>query len=158
LRELIDFLRRVVVSPEFLVVVLAVWVLFAEPQWLGSVTKILAGAPEGVKYLSLVPVAVAAWSLQQSKAILFPAEDIKGILQQWPKFQKLKERVIIGILFQAVFCTLGVGAWIISPSLSNGTAVIVMGMSIAGALVGASTFYLAGIMSAEITKRHATKI
>jgi len=158
LRELIDFLRRAVVSPEFLIVFLAVWVLFAEPQWLGSVTKILAGAPEGVKYISILPVAVATWSLQQSKAILFPAEDLKGILQQWPKFQKLKERVIIGLLFQAVFCMLGIGAWIISPSLSNGTAVIVMGMSIVGALVGASTFYLAGIMSAEITKRHATKI
>ena len=158
MRELLDLVRRVIISPEFLVMILAILFLVSEPRWLDGITEVLSGAPEGVKYLSLITVAVAIWCLQQSKAILVPSEDSKGILQQWPKFQSLKKRVFIGLFFQAVFCALGIGAWIASPSLSNGSAVIVMGMSIVGALFGAATFYLAGIMAAEITKRHATKI
>jgi len=158
LKELIDSARRIVISPEFLVVALALWVMYEEPQWLTGVSNALSAAPDGVKYLAVVPVAVAAWCIQQSRAILFPPEDSKGLLQEWPKFKKLKERVLIGLAYQVVFCTLGIGAWVVSPNLSNGTSIIVMAMAIVGSLFGAITFFLAGIMASEITKRYATKI
>ncbi len=155
---LFDIIRRTIVSPEFLIALIALWIFTVEPAWLIEVAKVLSTAPDGVKYLSLVPVAVAVWCLQQSKIILFPSEDTKGLIQEWPKFKKLKERVFIGLTYQAIFCTLGIGAWVVSPSLNNGIAIIIIGMSIMGALFGAVTFYLATIMASEITKRNATKI
>lgn len=158
MKYIIDIFRRFVVSPEFLVAVSAVLVIKEEPAWVTDVSKLLVGAPDGVKYLSLAPVAVSVWCLRQSRIILFPSEDSKGILQEWPKFQRLKERVFIGLAYQAIYCSLGIATWIRSPSLSNGNSVAVMAMSIIGSLIGAVTFYLSGIMASEITKRYATKI
>lgn len=155
---LFDIIRRTIISPEFLVVLLALWLLWVEPEWLNGVAKVVSTAPDGVKYLSLLPVAVGVWCLQQSRVILFPQEDAKGLFQEWPKFKKLKERVFIGLTYQVIFCTLSIGAWVFFPSLNSGIVMIVMGMSILGAIFGAVTFYMASIKASEITKRNATKI
>jgi hypothetical protein len=114
LKDLIESLRRIFVSPEFLVVALGLWVMYEEPQWLTGVSNALSTAPDGVKYLALVPVAIATWCIQQTKYILFPSEDSKGILQEWPKFRKLKERILIGLAYQVCFCALGISAWVVS--------------------------------------------
>lgn len=145
-------------SPEFVVASLAILALQVEPVWLSQVSKVFASAPDGVKYIALVPVGIALWCVQQSRIILFPQEDTKGLLQEWPKFIELKTRVLIGLIYQGVFSILGITAWFIAPKLDSGTSTVVMGMAVVGSLTGAVTFYLASLMATEITKRHATKI
>lgn len=154
--SLVDIFRRLVIAPEFVVVLVAAFFVYLEPEWVIAVSELLGSAPDGVKYIAIVPVGLFIWCIRQSRQILFPSEDVKGILQEWPRFSTLKTRVLLGVFYQVLFSISGVGAWLASPNLSSPTAVVFLAMAIIGSFVGAVTFYLASIMVREITKRFTT--
>jgi len=157
LRNLVEIFRRLIISPEFVVILVATSLICTEPAWLIEISNKLHSVPDGVRYIAIIPVGVFVWCIQQSRVILFPAEDTKGILLEWPKFNALKNRVLLGILFQLVFSISSLGAWFMSPSFDNPTAVVVLVMAIVGSLVCAGTFYLASMVASEITKKYSTK-
>ncbi|GEM_PF-4193087 len=152
--SIFDIIRRTVISPEFLVTIFAILIIILKPNFLLLISKALSEAPDGVKYIALVPVGITFWCLKQSKTILFPSEDAQGLLQNWPNFRYLKTRVLIGIVYQGFFCVSGVLVWITVPKFDNYWSVVVIGMAIIGSVVGAATFYLASLNVAEMTKRH----
>ena len=135
----------------------ATLLIYIEPDFVITVSKMLDSAPNGAEYIAIIPVGLFIWCIRQSRVILFPSEDAKGILQEWPTFHVLKTRALLGIFYQVVFCISSVSIWIISPNFNNPTAVVVLAMAIIGSLIGAGTFYFASMMVSEITKRYATK-
>jgi hypothetical protein len=146
-------LRGAIVSPEFLVFVVAIYLVLNPPAVLARLAIAVAGGPAAVKYLALLPSGIFVWCVAEARSILLPSEDTKALLQKWSRFPDLKARVITGLVFEATFTLSAFIAWVYSPTLSVTLAFIVAAMGVVGSVVGASTFFLASVTVRSITKR-----
>lgn len=149
-------LREAIISPEFLVVIVAVYLVLNPPAVVTTLATVVAGGPAAVKYLALLPSGTFVWCIAEARSILLPSEDTKALLQRWPRFPDLKARVIMGLVFEAVFALAAFVAWVYSPTLSVPLAFVVATMGVVGSIVGASTFFLASVTVRAITKRACT--
>lgn len=86
--------------------------------------------------------------------ILFPPDDTKGILQNWPRFKDLKATVLIGLVYQIAFTITGLVTWLYKPEIDTKLSIVLITVAICGALSGAVTFFLASLMAREITKKY----
>lgn len=146
----------VIVSPEGLVVIIVAFALIRQPSWIAPVSSAFAKAPDAAKYVALAPAAVCVWCWRNGQGILFPPEDKKGRLQDWPRYPELKVRIFIGLLFQVLFAVSSFVGWVISPSLADPFSSVLVAGAIIGSGLGAWTFYGAAIAVREITKRAST--
>jgi len=148
--------KAALISPEMLVVLMALFWLLNVPEFLSSATDAASTAPQAVKYVSLIPAGVLVWSITEAKSILFPAEDAKGVLVSWPRYGELRQRVVIGLLFNLTFAVMATFLWVAPSYLSEPREVILTGMSILGSVVCASTLLTASLTVRAIAKNANT--
>lgn len=156
MKALARSLYYVAISPQTFVIIVVLFLVMARPDWVMSLSGAISDIHDAAKYVAFVPVAIFAWCWKNGQGILFPPEDIRGIILEWPRFPELKARVFIGLLFQVLFAISSVIAWFMSPSLAHPYSMIVVAGAIVGGAIGAWTFYMAAIATREITKRAGT--
>ena len=151
-------LRGLFVSPEMLIIAVAIYLITDMPRSIAQISNAIAEGSDAVKYLALLPAAILVWSINEAKSILLPDEDKKALLQHWPRYPDLKSRVAVGLCFQLFFALATFSAWIYSPKFDDPRSFAVATMSVAGCLVGGATFLIASIAVRGIAKRGSTRV
>jgi len=149
-------LRGAFVSPEMIVIAVALYMLVDTPEMVVRTANAIAAGPDVVKYIALLPAGVLIWSIPEAKSILLPGEDTKALLLNWPRYSYLKSRVVTGLVFQLLFATVAFFAWAYSPSFSVPKSFVAASMSVIGSLICGATFVLASITVRGIVKRVST--
>ena len=145
MKMILGTLKRLIISPEFLVIIVAVVVLYLRPEQ-------LSGFANSFYHSS---VAVLVWSLRRSQLILFPDADEDGKLQKWPRFRDLKVAVFVGLIYQFGFGIVSIIVWIELSEENILMQMIILISAILGSIISAGTFYLASIMVMETLKKNA---
>lgn len=150
-------LYGIFVSPEFIVVLAIVWLTLYPPNIVvGFAEATTVSGPDAVKYVALLPVGIFVWCLAEAKGILFPVEDTKAILVDWPRYADLRVRVLTGLGYLALFTVVSFTAWAYSSHFRNSTCAVAMIVAVVGSLVSGCTFFLASIFVRSIVKRAST--
>ena len=155
MKMILGTLKRLIISPEFLVIIVALVVLYLRPEQLSGFANSFYHSSEAVKYIALLPVAVLVWSLRRSQLILFPDADEDGKLQKWPRFRDLKVAVFVGLIYQFGFGIVSIIVWIELSEENILMQMIILISAILGSIISAGTFYLASIMVMETLKKNA---
>lgn len=146
-------LRGAVISPEMVVAIAAAYMLVYTPEIMVKAANVVSKAPEAVKYMALLPAGVLVWSISEAKSILLPGEDRRALLVKWPRYGDLRDRVIIGLLFQCVFTAASFMGWVYSPSLVIPKSLVLVSMGVIGSAICAATLLLASLTVRGILKR-----
>jgi hypothetical protein len=143
-------LRVVLISFEALVLAGA-WLSWT--HFLGELqafTVSVALNDEVLKYLMLLPVAVAIWVINESRTLLQEDKETVRILTRWPDYWKLKMHVWVGLTYAIVFAVMSVLPWVAKSGISTGIGMLLFLTSIVGQLFVAASVYAARVRAKEI--------
>jgi hypothetical protein len=143
-------LRVVLVSVEALVLALGflAWT-YVIPQ-LNEFASSLALNDEVLKYLMLLPVALAVWVFNEVRGLLQEDKDTIQLLVKWPDYWKLKIHAWVSLMYAVVFACMSLLPWIAKSGISTGSGMLLFVISIIGQLALAISVYVARISLKEI--------
>lgn len=143
-------LRVVFVSIEALVLACA-WLLstyfISEFQTFASTIEL---NDEVLKYLMLLPAAVAVWVINEARVILQDDKETVRILTKWPDYWKLKIHTWASLGYAVVFAMMSLIPWVAKSGISTGVGMLLFLASIVGQLCLAISVYAARIRIKEI--------
>jgi|SRR3989338_1044939 len=143
-------LRVSLVSVEALVLASA-WLLFSyfniEFQ---TFAASLTLNDEVLKYLMLLPAALAVWVINETRVLLQEDKETVRILTDWPGYWKLKTHTWISLGYAVVFAFMSLIPWAAKSGISTGTGILLFLTSIVGQLSLAISVYAARIRVKEI--------
>jgi len=105
---------------------------------------------EVLKYLMLLPVAIAAWIISETKLILQEDVETARILTHWPDYWKLKTHTWVSVAYSIVFAAMSLIPWAAKSGISTGYGMLLFIISIGGQLWLAISVYAARIRVKEI--------
>ena len=143
------YLVATFLSPEFLVILIGLGLYFL-PSQVESISSMLQDSPEILRYISLLPVAMATWVFKENKKLLFPEEDKDSIIQKWPDYWKLKVYFYVSIGYAFLFAFMGVSVWLLGYKINQPAGFLPLAVSIVGGFVVIVTTYFAKIRQKEI--------
>lgn len=143
--------RTFIVSIEVVILLIGLfaWVHFS--AYLDTTAKSLSLNDEFMKYLMLLPLALAVWIINECRLILHEDKETTRILIAWPDYQKLKTHVWVSLLYALIFASLSAAPFLVKSGLSTGVGFLLFVTSIVGQLWLAATVYAARIRVKEIT-------
>lgn len=143
-------LRIVLVSVEALVLVgtwLAVSYFLSE---FDSLSASLSLNDEVLKYLMLMPAALAVWIINETRVLLQEDKETVRILTDWEDYWKLKAHTWTSIGYAVVFAFMSLIPWAAKSGIGTGTGLLLFVASIVGQLSLAISVYAARIRVKEI--------
>lgn len=148
--RILYLLRVVLVSVEALVLA-ATWLAFL---YLWSEFQSLATSfslnDEVLKYLMLMPTALAVWIINETRVLLQEDKDTVRILTAWTDYWKLKAHTWATLGYAVVFAFMSLIPWAAKSGISTGTGLLLFVASIVGQLSLAISVYAARIRVNEI--------
>lgn len=151
MKKCIDFLRVLIISPEFCVIAFVITGIIIKPEFLLTILAKTNLTSEIIKYFALVPVGLIVLILREVKFVLYPKEDKVNLLQKWPKYYLLKNRFYVSVLYGAVFVLLGLSTWVFTFNDKTIMVSLLFGSAI-GSAIDYWTVYHAHIIVKEIFK------
>lgn len=143
-------LRVGLVSFEALVLASA-WLSFSYfNNELQAFAAALALNDEVLKYLMLLPAALAVWVINETKILLQEDKETVRILIDWPDYWKLKTHTWISLGYAVVFAFMSLIPWVSKSGISTGIGMLLFLASIVGQLCLAISVYDARIRVKEI--------
>lgn len=143
-------IRVGLVSVEALILACA-WLLFS---YFNSDLQTLAASlelnDEVLKYLMLLPVALAVWVIKEMKVLLQEDKETIRILTGWPDYWKLKVHTWTSLGYAVLFATISLIPWLAKSGISTGIGMLLFLTSIIGQLSLAISVYAASIRVKEI--------
>ena len=143
-------LRVVLVSVEALVLVSA-WLAYS---YFVSDFEFLAKSfslnDEVLKYLMLMPVALAVWIFNEIRVLLQEDKETVRILTGWEDYWRLKVYTWASLGYAVVFAFISLIPWAAKSGIGTGTGLLLFIASIAGQLSLAISVYAARIRVKEI--------
>ncbi|UVM06044.1 hypothetical protein [Pseudomonas laurylsulfatiphila] len=142
--------RVVLVSVEALVLALGylAWT-YVIPQ-LDEFASSLELNDEMLKYLMLLPAALAVWVFNEVRGLLQEDKDTIQILVNWPDYWKLKTHAWVSLMYAVVFACMSLLPWVVKSGIGTGSGMLLFVISIVGQLALAISVYLARISLQEI--------
>lgn len=107
---------------------------------------------EALKWLALVPLGIAGWTLNEARNVIFPDEKSVKILSKWPDYWKLKTHFYVGITFCALFVVPCLFIWFFDELKNFQSAWSFCTFTLALA-INAGSFYFAKIELKSILAR-----
>lgn len=148
--RILYLLRVALVSVETLVLAGA-WLAFL---YFGSEFESLATSlslnDEVLKYLMLMPAALAVWIINEARVLLQEDKETVRILTDWEDYWKLKAHIWASLGYAVVFAFMSLIPWAAKSGIGTGTGLLLFGASIAGQLSLAISVYAARIRVKEI--------
>lgn len=143
-------LQVIVVSVEALVLA-GTWLAFL---YFGTEFESLATSlslnDEVLKYLMLMPTALAVWIINETRVLLQEDKETIRILTDWEDYWKLKAHTWVSFGYAVVFAFMSLIPWAVKSGISTGTGLLLFVASIIGQLFLAISVYAARIRVKEI--------
>lgn len=144
------FVRVTLVSVEALVLVGA-WLAFTYfSSELQAIAASLALNDEALKYLMLLPTALAVWVINETRVLLQEDKETVRILTDWPDYWKLKIHTWVSLGFAVVFVCMSLVPWATKSGIGTGVGLLLFLASIVGQLCLAVGVYAARIRVKEL--------
>lgn len=99
MKKFIDFFRAFFISAEFATLAVALALKSVTTNILKNYANDFLFAPKVSDYFIALPLGLLAWVSRDYFGILFPGERTNAILQKWPDFFMLKNRLVVSLLF-----------------------------------------------------------
>ena len=115
MKRLGEYARTFVISPEFVVVLVAAGLLAFAPSLLDGFRDLLKVTAEVAKWVALVPVCLLALTFTNVRKILFPEKDSKDLLHGWEDYWRLRIICNVALTYAILFVVIGVAAWLLDP-------------------------------------------
>lgn len=143
-------LRVALVSFEALVLALTwlAWTYLAS-EFHGFASS-LALNDEVLKYLMLLPTALAVWVFNEVRGLLQEDKDTIKILVKWPDYWRLKVHVWVSLIYAVIFSCISLIPWVAKSGISTDSGMLLFIASIVGQLSLAISVYVARIALKEI--------
>lgn len=145
-----EYLFVFIVSGEFLILLVGTAFGLIWPAALTYLGSKLNTSDKVVEYIALLPTALFVWNLNECRKLLFPEEDKQRLLQKWPDYWRLKARFHVALIYTFIFSILGIGSWMLGFSLNDPRQLAMFLSAVFGAVVVATSVYLAKIRIDEI--------
>lgn len=143
-------LRVVLVSVEALVLA-GTWLAFSYfPSEFDTLATSLSLNDEVLKYLILMPAALAVWIINETRVLLQEDKETVRILTDWEDYWKLKAHTWASLGYAVVFAFMSLIPWAAKSGLGTGTGLLLFVASIVGQLSLAIGVYAARIRVKEI--------
>lgn len=143
-------LRVVLVSVEAFVLA-ATWLAFSYfVNAFESLATSLSLNDEVLKYLMLMPAALAVWIINETRVLLQEDNETVRILTGWGGYWKLKAHTWISFGYAVVFASMSLIPWAAKSGIGTGTGLLLFIASIVGQLSLAIGVYAARIRVKEI--------
>lgn len=143
-------LRVVLVSVEALVLV-STWLVFScFLREFESLAASLSFNDEVLKYLMLMPAALAVWIINETRVLLQEDKETVRILTAWEGYWKLKAHTWASLGYAVVFAFMSLIPWVAKSGIGTGTGLLLFVASIFGQLSLAIGVYAARIRVKEI--------
>lgn len=147
--KLIYALRVVFISFETLLLAIAwlIWVQF--PIELNTFAASLDVNQEVIKYLMLLPAAIAAWVINECRLLLQDDKETVRILTLWDDYWRLKVHVWVSLFYALAFTFLSIIPWAVKSGITTGGGILFFIASIVGQFVLAVSIYAARLSVKE---------
>lgn len=117
---------------------------------LQSIAETLSLNDEALKYLMLLPTALAVWVINETRVLLQEDRETIRILTKWPDYWKLKTHTWVSLGYAVIFAILSLLPWVTKSGINTGTGMLLFLTSIVGQLSLAISVYAARIRIQEI--------
>jgi hypothetical protein len=105
---------------------------------------------EVLKYLMLLPTALAAWIINETRLLLQEDQETVRILTDWADYWKLKAHTWAGLGYAVLFAFMSLIPWAAKSGIGTGTGLLLFVASLVGQLTLAISVYAARIRVKEI--------
>lgn len=143
-------LRVVLISMEALVLAGTWLAFFYFVSELDSLATSLSLNDEVLKYMMLMPTALAVWIINETRVLLQEDKETVRILTDWGDYWKLKAHTWASLGYAVVFAFMSLIPWVSKSGIGTGTGLLLFMASIAGQLSLAISVYAARIRVQEI--------
>ena len=150
MKALAQYILAAVVSFEFVVIALAVALIFVWPNMVAPISSLLGDDADVLKHIALLPSGLAIWVFTESRKLLFPDEDKKRILQKWGDYWKWRIHFNVGVFYAVLFAGTGLISWALGTKASTPAGFVILLAPVIGAFIVALSVYLARITLSEI--------
>ena len=154
MKDISAIFRLVFISPECLIIVGGLAMVYAFPQECIWLSQRIGQQPEVLKYSWLLPAGLFGYDVKIVKSIVFPDADKNTLLQKWERYGELKYATMVGLVYGFGFSVAGVVAMLLdwkAPGAHHSATLLV---AVIGALVVSITFFLAQIRIEELFREH----
>lgn len=105
---------------------------------------------EVLKYLMLMPTALAVWIINETRVLLQEDKETVRILTDWMDYWKLKVHTWVSLGYAVVFAFMSLIPWAAKSGIGTGTGLLLFVASILGQLSLAISVYAARIRVKEL--------
>lgn len=145
IKSIRSFLTVVLISPEFLLILVAIAIgnLFG--------TKLVTIIPENalrtevVKWAALLPVGPLAFSIKNWRELLAPDHKAAEILADWPERDLLFMTFKVGITYQVLFAIVALLFWVFDNQIRTRYGIPLFTISILASIVSVASHYFGWI-------------
>lgn len=143
-------LRVIFVSIEALLLA-GTWLAFVSfGGELESLATSLSLNEEVLKYLMLLPTALAAWIINETRVLLQEDKETIRILTDWTDYWKLKTHTWASLGYAVLFAFMSLLPWVAKSGIGTGTGLLLFVASLVGQLTLAVSVYAARIRVKEL--------
>jgi len=148
-KRIIDILRVIFISPEFLILLIVFVLQIYKADWFILIGKQFQSNNEIWKFLPTLPMLFTSLVFKFGKNICIPLENNKQ-LYQWDEYYRITDRVHIGIYISILSSIGAISVWLLIDIISNLYIGIIFISSIGISGFSALTMYLASISIREV--------
>jgi hypothetical protein len=150
-----EYLRTIIVSFEFLTILLGLAVSLYFPVELEALAKNIISEDEIVKYLTLLPSAFFIWTIKEAIALLFPNEKYVKVLHNWKDYWRLRIHFYVSVFYSLFFAVVGILVWIMGYKINEANGFLFLVSSVVGGFIVVSSVYFAKIRQKEILLKNS---
>ena len=155
MRQVLNILRYVFVSPEFLVGVAGVGMYFFLPGQFVWLSGRIANQAELLKYFGLLPFGLIVYDSKVVKSILMPEADKRNTFQKWELYGDFKLGCVVGLSYAVFFGCAGIACFFFDWKTPAAYQSAFLLTSIVGALTVSMTLYFTHIKIEELFRQHS---
>jgi hypothetical protein len=151
MKRVLDWIRLVIISPEFVIILLILVIACWRPSLVAAVGDRLKTDNKPVEIVFGLPLALLAANWGLAWKILFPSDSLKARLAEWEHYQALWDRVVFGLALSGLATVVAVVCWLCKADIPSARLGSLMLITIGVPTVVLPTFALAALTIRRIT-------
>jgi hypothetical protein len=148
--NLLYFLRVVIISFEFTILIGMAGVLTFMGNTVGNVSVTLDVNSELMNWAVLLPISLFVWCANECRAIVIEDKESGRVLVNWPDYWKLKQHIIVALLYALVFCGISTYPWLGKVGIGSSSSLVHFLAGTLGIICVAAHLYFAKLAISEI--------
>ena len=141
MKRCLDLIRTIVVSFEFVVILLWSIALIGQISLPASISANDMLTDEKIKWLALVPAGLMAVIFKDSSSLLFPNKDEQNLITGFADFWVLRNMLSATLFYSVVFAALGVFGWTLDATKDASRLIFTLGAALIGSGINYFTFH-----------------